>query len=61
MSVSQHNHRIFASQFEYYWGQVSGGCFSDPFPGRYTAGKHDLVDARLSQSRASGTVAGDDA
>ena len=44
--IVEHNHRIFAAEFEHHRDQIFRGCFCHALARRDAAGEHDLVRAR---------------
>ncbi len=59
IGIVEHDHGIFAAQFQHHRQQAARGGFAYPFSSGNASGEHQLVDGRLDQ-RCSGRALADD-
>ena len=58
--IFEHDHRIFAAEFEHDRRQVFRRRFSHALAGVHAAGEHDLVDTSFDERSAGRSIASDD-
>ena len=52
VGIVEHQHGIFASEFQHDGQEARGGSLRDPFAGGDTAGENQFVDFGVEQRRA---------